>query len=89
MRHRADACVPHVELAFVRFRVGDEFLEIVGREVLANREQLGLLGDKPDRLEILLRVVAEIGIEERRSRMRAHMARDKCVAVGSGARGTQ
>jgi len=50
--------VPHVELALVRLCVGDEFLEIVGRKVLANREQLRLLGDKPDRLEILLRVTS-------------------------------
>ena len=56
--------MPHVELALVGLRVDDELLEVVGREVLAHREQLGLLGDQADRLEVLLGVIAQVGIKK-------------------------
>src|SRR4029077_7341716 len=85
----ADAGVPHVELAFVRLGEGDEFLEAVRRKVLANSEQLRLIGNKPDRLEILLRVVAQIGIERGRCAVRAHVAQDDGVTVGCGARSAE
>ena len=55
--------------------------------ILADREQFRLLGDQPDRLEILLRVIAQVGIERGRRGVRAHVTGDERVAIGSGARG--
>jgi hypothetical protein len=81
--------VPHVELALVGLRVDDELLEVVGREVLAHREQLGLLGDQADRLEVLLGVIAQVGIEKRRRGVRAHVAGNDRIAVGCGTRCAQ
>ena len=81
--------MPHVELALVGLRVDDELLEVVGREVLAHREQLGLLGDQADRLEVLLGVIAQVGIEKRRRGVRAHVAGNDRIAVGCGTRCAQ
>src|SRR5262245_15908997 len=89
IRNRANAGVPHVELALVRLRIGDKFFEIIGRKILADRKQLRLLGNQPDRLEILLRVIAEIGIEKRCRRMRTHVPGNQRVAISSGARRAQ
>jgi len=47
----------HVELALVRLGVGDEILKRARRQILAHRQQLGLLGDEPDGLEIHVRLV--------------------------------
>jgi len=40
----------------------------------ADREQFRLLGDQPDWLEVLLRVIGQVGIERRRRGVRAHVA---------------
>jgi hypothetical protein len=81
--------VPHVELALVGLRVGDELLEVVGREVLADREQFRLFGDQPDWLKILLRVIAQVGIEHRRRGVRANVTGNDRIAVGSRTRRAQ
>jgi len=79
----------HVQLALVGLSIGDELFEIVDRQILAHGEQLRLFGDQADRLEILLRVVAEIGIEKWRSGVCAHVAGNESIAVGGRACRTQ
>src|SRR5690348_4033262 len=79
----------HVQLTLVGPGVGDELLEIVDRQILAYGEEFRLFGDQADRLKILLRIVAEIGIEKRRRGVRAHVAGNEGVAVGGRARRTQ
>ena len=75
-----------VDLAFVRFDVGDEFLEILWRQILARQDQDRRAGEQPDRLEILLRMIGELGIKRHGSRMRSHMPCYQRIAVIGGLR---
>ena len=77
----------HVELALVRLGVGDELLQVVRRQILARSPADRLLGDQPDRLEVHVRLVGEVGVERDRGGVRAHVAERERVAVGIGARG--
>ena len=78
-----------IELARIGFGVGNEFLEVVGGKIFADHEQFRVFGRQSNRLEILLRIVAEIGVERRRQRIGAEVAGQDRVAVGGGAGGAQ
>ncbi len=73
-------------LGFVRLDVGDEFLEVLRQQILARQDQDRRAGEQSDRLEILLRVIGELGIKRHGSRVRAHVARDQRIAVIGGTR---
>ena len=66
--------MPDIELARIRFGVGNEFLEVIGGKIFAHHEQLGVFGRQSDRLEILLRIIAKVGIERRRQRIGAKVS---------------
>ena len=85
MRHRADAGVGHVQLAFVRLGVGGELPQRGRRQVVPHRQKLRLLGNKANRLEIHVRLVGEVGIKRDRGCVRAHVAEGQRIAVGIGA----
>ena len=81
--------MPDIELARIGFGVGDKFLEVVGGKIFADHEQFGIFGGQSNRLEILLRIVAQIGIERRRQRIGAEVTGQDRVAVGGGAGGAK
>ena len=56
--YRADAGMPDIQLVRVGLGIADELTEIFGRKVFADHEQFWIFGGKPDRLEVLLRIVA-------------------------------
>ena len=62
-------------------RLGDELLEVGGREILARHDQDRRAGRQADRLEVLGRVVFEVGIERGRRAVRAHVPHHDRVAV--------
>jgi hypothetical protein len=64
------------------FQARDELLQICCRKVLPGHDQDRGAGREADRLEVLGRVIFEIGIERRRGAVRAHMAHHDRVAVG-------
>ena len=66
----------------VRLHIGDEFLEVLGREILARYHRDRRIGDKPDRLEILDRIVADVRRQHRGGDMRAHAGGEQRIAVG-------
>ena len=63
-------------------RLRDELLQIGGREVLACHDQDRGSRHQADRLEVLGRIVFEIGIERGRGAVRAHVPHHDRVAVG-------
>ena len=77
----------HVHLRFVRLHIGDELLEILGREILAREDQHRRSRDQPDRLEIVRRVIGEIRVECDGCRVGPHVAGHDGVAVRIGALG--
>ena len=79
------ACAALILVSFA-FDVGDEFLEVLRRQILARQDQDRRAGEQSDRLEILLRMIGELGIKRHGGRMRAHMARDQRIAVIGRAR---
>src|SRR5436853_433053 len=81
--------MPDIELARIGFGIGDEFLEIVGGEVLADDEQFGKFGGQSDWREILLWIVAEIRIERRRQRIGAEVPGQDRVSVSRRASGAK
>jgi len=76
-----------IELVRIGFCVGDEFPEIAGGKILADRQHFREFGGEADRRKILLRVVAEIRIERRRQRIGAEVAGDEGIAVRRRLRG--
>ena len=63
-------------------RLGGEFLQVGGGKVLARDDQDRRAGHETDGLEVLRRVVAQVGIERGRRAVRAHVAHRDGVAVG-------
>ncbi len=88
MRDRADAGMRRIDLVDIGLHVSDEFLEVLGRQILLRQDQDRRPGQQRDRLEILFRMIGKVRIERHRRRMGAHMPRDQRVAVIGGARGT-
>src|SRR5262249_16524192 len=76
--------VDEVDLARVRLHPGDEVLEIVGGEILFRDHQLRIVGDEPDRLEILLQVV--VGLVDDAAHVRIPLADVNRVGIRRGAR---
>ena len=54
--------------------------------ILARQDQDRRAGEQSHRLEILLRVIGELGIKRHGGRVRAHMPRDQRIAIIGGAR---
>jgi hypothetical protein len=81
--------VPDVEFVCIGLGIGDKFAEIIGGKVFADHKQLRVFGRQSDRLEILLRIVAQIRVERGCQCIGAHVTGEDGVAVGRGVRGTQ
>jgi hypothetical protein len=71
VRGGAGAGRAEVQLALVGLGVGDEFLEIVGGQLLVGHEHQRHLGDQDDGIEVRGRIVLRLGIERLVLRMRA------------------
>src|SRR5215211_8864702 len=69
-------------------RLGNELLEISGWEVLPGDDQDRGPGGHADRLEVLGRIVFEVGIERGSSTVRPHVTHHDRVAVGPRLCGT-
>jgi hypothetical protein len=63
-------------------RLDDEFFEIGGGEVLPCDDQDRGPGGHADRLEVLARIVFEVGIERGSSTVRPHVTHHDRVAIG-------
>ena len=76
-----------VQLAGLRFRQGDEFSQRSGLDPRIKHQQIGGRRHHCDRLEILERIIFEIGIRARRNHVRAGGAHGQGVTVRVGACG--
>ena len=81
-RARAGRAIGH--LVGIGFGVGDEFLEVLDRQILARDQRDRRLGKEGDRREILRRVIKRLLVERLVLRMRADARQDHGVAVGRG-----
>jgi hypothetical protein len=86
MRRRAGARRSIVELARLRFRERDEFLQVRGLHAGIEHEQVRRRSDERDRREILDRIVPELRVCGRRDHVRAGSAHREGVPVGRRAR---
>jgi hypothetical protein len=75
----------HVQLLGVRFHIGHEFLQVVGRKILSGHDEVVGLDDRTYRFEIGLRFVGEVGIERDREGMGSDVTHEDGVAVGISA----
>ena len=82
MRGRAGAGRAELHLGLVGFRIGDEFLEIVRRQVLAGDEGDRGLGHQGDRREIRRRIIERLLEQRLVLRMGPDAAEHHRVAVG-------
>lgn len=88
VRDRAQARVRQRDHVFVRADVGEQFMEVFGREVLAGEQRHGHVDDLAEILEVLQRIEAQLAVERRRS-SHPHVVDEQRVAVGPGARDTR
>lgn len=70
---------------FVRLHEGDEILDVIGGKTFRGHQRHGRLGDDPDRLEILDRIVAQVAGELRIAGMR-RMHDEERVAIPRSSR---
>ena len=87
--YRAEPGMPDIELVRVGFRVSNKFLKVIGGKILADDQQFRIFGRQSNRLEVLLRIVAEIRIERRRQRIGAKVTGQDRVSVGRRAGGAE
>jgi hypothetical protein len=62
VRGRTDAAGPVVELRGMPLQVGDELAEVLDREIFPGRDEHWGRGRQDDRLEILERIIGELGV---------------------------
>ena len=84
MRGGARAGRAELHLGLVGLGVGDEFLEVLDRQVLAHQERDRNLGDQRHRREVGHRVVERLLVERLALRLGADGAEQHGVAVGPG-----
>ncbi len=84
MGDRADPRMRHVELLGVGFELGEEALEIVGREILARDDEDGLIDHEPDRREIGVGLVGKVRIDGDGRGVGSELPHLDGVAVGRG-----
>ena len=84
MRRRAGAGRAELHLGLVGLGVGDELLEVLGRQILAHGQHDRHLGEQRDRREIGLRIVERLLVERLALGMGADGAEHEGVAVGLG-----
>jgi len=80
VRGRTDAGIGHVDLVLVGLHIGEQFLEVLGREVLARDQGHRTVVDQADRIEVANRIIGQLPVE-RRSRGMADMVHKERVAV--------
>ena len=83
---RADAGMGIGNLPWIALHLRGEFLERLGREVVAHHEVERRAADQPDRFELERVVFDAGGIDGRRGGMAAHASDGQRVAVGAGLR---
>ena len=81
---RAVALRSEVDLAVLRFEVGDQLDQVLCGHRGIGDEDMRHVGHQAHRDEILLDVVAELGIQAHAHRMRGHGGHEKRIAVGRG-----
>ena len=86
MRGRAGAGRAIGHLVGIGFRIGDEFLEVLHRQILARDQRDRRFGKKSNRREILGGVVKRLLVKRLVLRVRADARQDHVVAVGRGIR---
>jgi hypothetical protein len=84
MRRRTGAGRAELHLGLVRLGVGDEFLEIADRQILARFQHQRHFGDENDRREIFGRIVERMFVQRLALRMGADGAEHELIAVRLG-----
>ena len=83
---RGGACARRTELHFIGIglRVGDEFLEVLGRQILAHEKGDRNVGDQRDRREVGQRIIERLLVHRLALRLGADGAEEYGVAVRLG-----
>src|SRR4029453_17708428 len=81
VRQRARTVVAHLQTLALRPGVGDEFLQRLGREVLAHNDEMRRYQVNAEIVEIGARIVGQLRVGGNRGGMRAHVSEADRVPV--------
>jgi hypothetical protein len=84
MRQHADAARGKIHLARIGLGIGDQLLHGVRRHCRIDHEDVGAFADQRDRIKTLERIVAGIGMQQRRDDEPAGAGVKQRIAVGRG-----
>src|SRR5712671_2394076 len=78
-----------VQLLGILFHISNEFLDVIWRKIFSSHDQDRLLHDQPDRLEVGVRLVGEVGIKRYRNCVGSQMPDLDGVTIRTGAHSPQ